>query len=270
MDEEADQAADHRGVAKPLQRALPEFYGPRDARILREAAVEFGLRGIVEDVHYAGAADALGIVDAGLREVVVIAELLGASFGEFLHVVLAAEVQAAGGAGLDAGGLEAFADAVGAECALVDALGFRIELGNVERAAGDAVAAADAVGLLEVDDAVGVLDDGAVGGARFEAAGLGAVHALIFAHQPHQRAVFALVLVEEDQVPVVPAGFRHGLVGVAEDGFAEGEIVPLHAGDFAGFAADAGGGVDEFADGVLALRVFAGNAAGVTGDFLNA
>ena len=85
-----------------------------------------------------------------------------------------------------------------------------------------------------------------------------------------QRAVFALVLVEEDQVPIVPARLRHRLVGVAEDGFAEGEIVPLHASDFAGFAADAGGGVDEFADDGFALGVFAGDAAGVAGNFLNA
>src|SRR5208282_3208600 len=119
-----------------------------------------------------------------------------------------------------------------------------------EGATGDAVAATDAVGLLEVHDAVGVLDDGAVGRAGSEAAGVGAVHALIFAHEPLQGTVFAFVFVEEDQVPVVPARLRHGLVGVVEDGVAEGQVVPLHAGDFASFAADASGGVDEFGDDV--------------------
>ena len=216
------------------------------------------------------AADARRIVDTGLLVRSVLAKLSGAGLGEFLHVVFAAEVQTAGGARFDAGGLKAFADAVCAQCALEDALGLGIELGNIERAAGDAVAAANAFVLLEVDDAVGVLNDGAVGGTCGEAAGVGAVHALIFAHQPHQCAVFALVLVKEDQVPVVPASLRHGLVGVAEDGFAEGEIVPLHAGNFAGLAANAGGGVDELADGVLALGVFAGDSSGVAGDFLNA
>jgi len=65
-----------------------------------------------------------------------------------------------------------------------------------KRAAGEAVAAADAVILLEVDDAVGVLDDGAVRRAGDEAARLLAVHALVLAHQQHQAAALGLVLVE--------------------------------------------------------------------------
>src|SRR6266568_2860289 len=75
---------------------------------------------------------------------------------------------------------------------------------------------------------------------------------------------------EDDQVPIIPARLRHGLVGIVENRFAERKIVPFHAGDFAGLAADAGGGVNEFADGVFALRVFAGDAAGMPGNLLNA
>ena len=59
-----------------------------------------------------------------------------------------------------------------------------------------------------------------------------------------ERAVFALVLVELDQVPVIPRRLRHGLVGVVEDGLAERHVVPLQTGDFAGLAADTGGRVD--------------------------
>jgi hypothetical protein len=114
------------------------------------------------------------------------------------------------------------------------------------------------------------LDDGTIGRTRRQTTRLGAVHALVFAHQPHKRAVFPLVLVKQDQVPVIPTRLRHGLVGVAENGLAEGQVVPFHAGHLAGFAADAGGGVDEFRDGVFALSVFARHAAGVPGDFLNA
>ena len=72
------------------------------------------------------------------------------------------------------------------------------------------------------------------------------------------------MFVEEDQVPVIPARLRHGLIGIVEDGFAEWQVVPLHAGDFAGFTADASGCVDEFANGEFALRVFAGNGAGMS------
>ena len=270
MSEQTDQATDQRQVAQPLQRMLPELHCQRNGGVARQAAVEFWLGGIVEDVNHARAADTRGIVNAGVVVAVVIAELLGALFGEELHVVLGAEVQAASGAGLDASRLEPLADAIRAEGAFVHALGDAVELWNVEGAAGDAIAAADAVILLEVHNAVGVLDDGAVGGASFQASRFGAVHALVLTHQPLQCAVFALVLVEEDQVPVIPPGVRHRLVGIVEGGLREGHVVPLDAGHFAGLAADAGGGVDEFADGELALGVFTGDGAGVAGNFLNA
>src|SRR5437879_13176106 len=71
---------------------------------------------------------------------------------------------------------------------------------------------------------------------------------------------FANVFVEEDQVPVIPARLRHGLVGIVENGFAERQVVPLHAGHFAGFAADARRGVDEFANGVFALGALSGRS----------
>src|SRR5499427_10294845 len=83
--------------------------------------------------------------------------------------------------------------------------------------------------------------DGAISGTRRETAGLGAVHALVLAHEPQQRAVFALVLIEKDKVPVIPARLRHGLIRVVEDGFAKRQVVPFHAGYFASFAAYAGG-----------------------------
>src|SRR5207249_2173382 len=74
-----------------------------------------------------------------------------------------------------------------------------------------------AIGKLKIDDAVGVLHDSPVRGTCRQAPRLRAMHALILAHQPHQRAVFALVLVEENQVPVIPARLRHRLVGVSEN-----------------------------------------------------
>src|ERR1700686_2411031 len=212
--------------------------------ILRQSAVIFRLGGVVQYVDYARAADARWIVDACFGEIVMITKLLGASLGEELHVVLAAEMQAPCWARFDACRLQPFAHAVGTERALVDALGFRVEFGNVEGATGDAVTAADAVLLLKIDDAVGVLHNGAVGGASGEASGIGAVHALILAHKPHQGAIFGFVLIELDEVPIIPPGVRHGLVGVVKNGGAEGQVVPFHASDFTGLAADASGGVD--------------------------
>ncbi len=54
----------------------------------------------------------------------MIAKLLGASLREVLHVVLRAEVQAAGWTRFDASRLEPLADAIGAKSAFVNAFGF--------------------------------------------------------------------------------------------------------------------------------------------------
>src|SRR6185503_11530606 len=107
----------------------------------------------------------------------LLAQLVGARLAELLHLVLGAEVQAAGGARLDARRLEPLGDAVRAERALEHLARGGAELRDVERAAGDAIAATDALVLLEVHDAVGILHDGAVRRAGREAAGVLAVHA---------------------------------------------------------------------------------------------
>ena len=90
------------------------------------------------------------------------------------------------------------------------------------------------------------------------------MHALIFAHQQHHAAVVALVLVELDQVPVVPLRLRHGLVAVVEVGLAEAVSVPFQTGDFARFAANAGCGIDHLADLLGTLHVRARHRPGMT------
>src|SRR5262249_56144098 len=118
---------------------------------------------------------------------VLIPQLLCALACKILHVILRAEVQAACGARLDASGLKAFADPVGAECAFVNAFGDGVELRNIEGAAGDAIAAADAVVLLKIDDAVGVLHDRAVRRAGLQPAAPAPRHPLLFPHHPLQQ-----------------------------------------------------------------------------------
>ncbi len=95
------------------------------------------------------------------------------------------------------------------------------------------------------------------------------MHALVFAHEPHLRSIFALVLVELDQVPVIPFGGRHRLVGVVKSRFAERVLVPLDAGDFTGFAAYTGRHIYQLADLELVLHATAWNGADVTRDCSN-
>src|SRR5260370_20438662 len=158
--DEADQSANHGGVAKPLQRPFPQLHRPWDARIFRQPAVNLRLGSVVQNVNHSSAANAWWIVHARIRKVGVIAKMFGAAFSKELHIFLAAEVQAACRALLDACRFRRFATSTRAQRALENAMGLRVHLWNVERASRDAVAAADAIGLLKIDDAIRVLHDG--------------------------------------------------------------------------------------------------------------
>src|SRR5271157_2178664 len=210
----AEKTEERESAEYGLKEPLPYRVAPRDLRICRQVAVALGIGGVVEHVDHVRPADGLRIVDAGVLPAEIVAQLFRAPLGDEFHVVLCSELETAGRTRLDAGRFETLADAVGAQCALVNPLGLGIEARNIEGTAGNAEFAADAVFLVEVDDAIGVLDDGAVGGAGMQAAGVGAVHALILAHQPLDCAIGILVLIELDEVPEIPPRLGHGLVGV--------------------------------------------------------
>ena len=182
VDRQSEQTSDDGEVAQPFQGMLPKLDAPRNRGILWQTAVNFRIGGVVENIDDVRTADACGIVDACIAEAGNIAELLRALFCEVFHVRFGAEVEAAGGTTLDACGLETLADPVGAERALENFARFGAEFRNVEWATRHAIAAADAVVFLKVDDAVGILNDGGVRGAGFQTAGIFAMHALILAH----------------------------------------------------------------------------------------
>src|ERR1017187_10880437 len=114
---------------------------------------------IVEHVDDVSSADAGRIVNAGAFVRRVLMQLLYALIGQVLHVVLAAEVETAGGTRLDTRRLKAGAYAVRAERAFMDLLGLVVELGNVKRTARHAILASDAVVLVEIDNAVCILHE---------------------------------------------------------------------------------------------------------------
>src|SRR5262245_32110547 len=183
------------------------------------------------------------------------------------HVLLAAEDDGAGRAGLHARRLEADRDAVRAQGALVGLVVLLGDPRNVERAARDAVAAADAVLLLEIDDAVRVLHDRAGRRAGLEAARLGAVHAAVLADQPLQRQAFLLAfdLGEAHQRPGARVEVRGVVVDADVVADLGAQLVPFHARDLAGLAADALGLVDELGDLLRLADARRGRGGGGTG-----
>src|SRR5262245_12497526 len=191
----------------------------------------------------------------------MLTQLRRALLRERNHVDLRAELQTPGRARLDARGLEALSDTIRAERALINLLRGRIELRNIKRTSGDAILTSDAVLLIEVDDAVAVLDDGAVGRARAKTSRVLAVHALVLAHRPHHRAVVARMLVELDQVPEVPRRRRHRLIRVVEGRLRERHVVPFDTRDLARLAADARRDVDVLAHLLFTVRAGARDCA---------
>src|SRR2546422_2426755 len=245
MRENANDTAKHGQAAQPLERLLPELDRQRNCRIPGQTVL-IGVIAKSKNGNDAGAANAGWIVHGCLSEPGSL-QLGHALVGRLEHLVFRAELQATGGARFNAGPLEAKRDAVSSGRAFVNFLGLSVELGDVKRATSDAVAAANTVLLLEIDDAVVVLHDGAWRGASFQASGLGTVHALVFAHQPMQARA-ALVFVEFDQVPEVGRGAGQGLVSAHLHGGFRREVVPLLTGYLASLAADTCAGVDQLAD----------------------
>lgn len=222
----------------------------------------------MQNVNNRRASNRLRVIDARVLESRYGPQLLHSLVGQHKHVVFRSKVETSRRTRLDAGGFKSLPYAVGTQRALVDFFRIRTELRHVERTSGNAELTADAILLLKIDDAILVLHDGAVGGARGEAPWISAVHALVLAHQPLERAIFIRDFVELDQVPVIPVRVGHGLIRVVEHGGLERHVVPLHAGHFARFATNAGRRVDELADLFLALHTRARNRPGMTRNFL--
>src|SRR6266446_9356829 len=156
-----------------------------------------------------------------------------------LHVFLGTEHERAGRTGFDAGRFEADRNAVGAQGALV---GFVIALRdarNVERAAGDAVPAANAVLFVKIHDTVRVLHDRARRRAGFQAPRVGAVHAAVLADQPFQIALGVLVFGEAHQGPGLAGQIARVVVNPNVGADLVAQVVPFHARDLARLAADA-------------------------------
>ncbi len=225
---------------------LPQRHERRDRRVDRQMDVLRILR-VLQHVHHVRAADALRVVQARVRIAALVE--VDDTIGRLVdHRLLRAEHDGAGRARLDAGRLETHRHAVGAQRALVDAMVDLRQPRHVERAAGDAVAAADAVVAVEVDDAVRVLDDRAGRRTRLQAARLLAVHAAVLADRPVEVAVARLRLEVAHDGPCVRLEVVRVVVRAGVGAERVVEIVPLAARGLAGLAADALRDVDQLGD----------------------
>ena len=176
------------------------------------------------------------------------------------------ELDRLGRAGFRTGRFQADFLAVVAERALEGAAVFLIALDDSEGTGGDTVAASVADVRLNVDASEFCANDRA-GGTGFKASGIFAVLAHVGRKRP--RVLLARISSEAwngrllDELDVTPGGVAQGgCVVVGEAGELKSiciDAVPLLAGDFAGFAADAESGVGEERGG------FAGLDAGMVG-----
>src|SRR5438046_6836342 len=160
------------------------------------------------------------------------------------ELVAEAELDGVGGTGLGARGSEPVVDPVVAERALVRAPRVMVEGDHAERAGADAVPAAVAHVLVDVDGAeLRAIDRPRRAGV--EAAGLGAVLADVRHEEPGELTVGLGLLHEADEAVCLVRKGRVVLVGAGPLGLLAGQLVPLLAGDLAGATADAQRGVRE-------------------------
>src|SRR5258708_39472755 len=87
--EEADQSTNHRDVAQPLERPLPQFDRPWNARISRQAAVNFWFRGVMPNVNHSGTATTGCVGLSPITELTLITKLLPTPLRRALRLVLA-------------------------------------------------------------------------------------------------------------------------------------------------------------------------------------
>src|SRR6266446_4027010 len=161
MEDNADCSEQCEACEHGFEKPLPHRVSPGDLRIFRQVTVTLGIGGVVEYVDNMRSAYRLRIVDAGVLPAEIVAQLFRALLGDEFHVDFGAELEAARRTCLDACRFETLANAVRAECAFVIALSLGIEARNIEGTTGYAEFAADTVFLVKVDDAIGVLHDGA-------------------------------------------------------------------------------------------------------------
>src|SRR6266851_726956 len=160
------------------------------------------------------------------------------------QLVAEAELDRLGGTGLGAGRPEPIVDAVVAEGALVGAPGVVVEGHHPERARADAVPAAVADVLVDVDGAVlGPVDR--PGGAGLEASRLRAVLADVRHQQPLQLAVGLRLLDEAHEAVGLVGEVGVVLVAAGPLGLLHRQLVPLLARHLAGPTTDAEGRVRE-------------------------
>src|SRR5208282_6723140 len=76
VNEHAEKTEQSESSEHGLEEPLPHRVAPRDLRIFRQVAVALGIGGVVEHVDDMGAADGLGIVDAGVLPAEIFLQLL--------------------------------------------------------------------------------------------------------------------------------------------------------------------------------------------------
>ena len=252
VEEPGDSRERGRRDGQGLEHALPELDERADPRLVGQSGIDRRLVRVMQHIHHVGAADPRRVIQPGVLEAARL-EFLDPLAGPVGHVGLGPEHDRAGRAGFHAGRLQPNAHAIGTQRALVRLVVDRVDPGNVERTAFDAVAAADAVLADEIDDAVGVLHDRARRRAGLQAARVLAMHAAVLADQPLQVALFVFPFGEPHQGPGAGIQVQGIVVGALEVAHLGPQVVPLHARRLARLAADAAADVDQLGHFLLVV-----------------
>src|SRR5699024_2230720 len=148
----------HHGNPDGLGQAFPQLDGGADFWVRGQIIVQGGVICVLEYIHHVCATDALRVIQTGI---VITAglQILNALLREDFHVLFGTRSNGTGGPWVVTGGLWAHGSTVRTEGAL---LHLGIPSGHawtINGTTGSAVAAANAVGVDELNNAAGVLHD---------------------------------------------------------------------------------------------------------------
>ena len=230
--EHADERAGTGEFAERTHDILPDVDGDR-CLALRIEPVDH--RFLWQHVDHVDAADPLRIVDIGIRMAFCL-ELRDALARDFLDFLIRCELQGICRAGLGARRRYALFDAVEAEVALRRLMRLWVDLRDVERAVGHAVAAADALLFIDDDCARSQLVDGFFR-AALRAGWVAAVHALRLDEVPVEFPLVIRALSHADERPRRRGQRRMRLIlSLKRCRQVSRQVMPLLAGDHAGSA----------------------------------
>src|SRR5690625_1633016 len=171
----------HHSDTDGFGQSFPKRYARTYLWLIRQTVIQTGLIGMVQHVHDMRSAHPLWVIEASIFKPSGL-QILDALLRMLFHILLGTKSNGPGRAGFYASRLLTYRNTVRAQAALIYLIVLFRHAGYIKRAARNAIATADAVFLIEIHNAIGMLHNGPWRGTSLQTTRVNAVHAAILAY----------------------------------------------------------------------------------------